>query len=251
MDLVGNFMSSLKFVKSVVLSLSVLATAANANLIVNGSFEQLDVNQLNVAADANYPVGTTPLPLNLAQIGTLGNGEEWGVFEQLPGWNTINTAGVEVQYNGTGSRNAADGSLYLELDTHFDMQTQNGSQSNGGITQTVSGLVVGELYDFSFAYMGRSAVDFSNDFSVVLGGVSGVTFLGVLRDFDWSSWGTQFIATATSMDVTFEALGAADGKGALIDNVSLNRVNTPIPEPGVLALMVFGLIGFSLRKKQR
>ncbi|MGL1958253.1 MAG: DUF642 domain-containing protein [Colwellia sp.] len=245
-------MSNKNFVKSLALLLSLLAMSANANLIVNGSFESTDVNSSNLAIAASYPTGTSPLPADLASLGSNGHNEEWGVFSELLGWSTINSAGVEVQYAGTGGRSAHDGSLFLELDTHFDLTafdngTSNGTQTNGGITQEVTDLIPGDFYNFSFAFMGRSATANSNDFNVSLSSLVGISFINVQREFTWNIYNYQFQATATTIDVTFAAAGTADGKGALIDNVSLTKVS--VPEPSVFALMLMGLFGFAFRKK--
>jgi len=240
----------MKFMKSFIFSACILSVSANANLIINGSFEQTS-SQLNLAIP---PVSTPAIILGntLADIGSVSNTQQWGVFAALPGWSTVNSAGVEVQYNGTGGRNADDGLLFLELDTHTTLKTGTISNTNGGIFQDITGLTIGQLYDFSFAYMGRSATQGSNDLFVSWKGTAGtsdrnITFVGNPKSFTWSTFNSQFIASDTSMRLQFDALGAMDGKGALIDNVSLTSVN--VPEPDMLALMLLGLGGFVFRKK--
>lgn len=61
--------------------------AANANMIVNGSFEDPAVS----------PGG-------------------WAVFQTIPGWTTISGRGIEIQDNAAGA--AFDGSQLVELDSH-------------------------------------------------------------------------------------------------------------------------------------
>lgn len=70
-----------------------VSTAANANMIVNGSFEEF-----NVATGG------------------------WAVYQTIPGWTTISGRGIEVQDNAAGA--AFDGSQLVELDSYNNSAMQ-------------------------------------------------------------------------------------------------------------------------------
>jgi hypothetical protein len=243
----------MKIMKYFVLSISLLATSANSgiiNLVENGSFEDnFDLNNpANIALSNN--VGG---PATLADIDGIAGGEEWGVFSSLPGWNIVNAAGIEVQYNGVGGRDASDGSRFLEMDTHPSLTPANPGSSNGGISQNITGLIIGQLYNFSFDFMGRGANPNSTPPEVLDSNNLLVSWFGNSSELvipwatEWSTWNTQFIASESSMLIKFEGSGTADGKGALLDNISLTTVD--VPEPSMLALMLLGLGGLLIRKK--
>jgi hypothetical protein len=233
----------MKIMKYFVLSISLLSASANAgliNLVENGSFEEnFDQNNpVNIALSQNLGG-----PATLLDVDGIAGGEEWGIFLNLPGWSTINAAGIEVQYSGVGGRNASDGSRFLELDTH---PTLNGGFSNGGIFQDIAGLIIGQEYNLSFDFMGRSTTANSNNLTVSFGSTS-TLFAGFPQSFDWSAWNFKYTATSTTMRLQFKGEGAEDGKGALLDNVSLMAVE--VPEPSMFALMLLGLGGLLLRKR--
>lgn len=240
----------MKIMKYLVLSVGLLSASANAgiiNLIENGSFEDnfASGNPDNMAISYN-PGG----PATLADVdGTIetAGALEWGVFDSLPGWDILNAAGIEVQYSGVGGRNASDGSRFLEMDTHSDLIPANGSLTNASISQNISGLTIGQLYDFSFDFMGRHTDPNSNGLKVSWFGNS--EDLVITKGFDWSTWNTQFIASSTSMLIKFDGLGAMEGKGALLDNVSLTTAD--VPEPSMFALMLLGVGGLLIRKKAK
>jgi hypothetical protein len=222
-----------------ILSVNGFANAGLINFVNNGSFETTS-NEINIANITNYPAGTASIPTTLADLGS----GEWGVFSALPGWNTINSAGVEVQYNGNGGRNAADGNLFVSLDTSIE----NGDTSNGGIFQDITGLIIGEEYDFSLAYMGTSNVGYSNDFNISIGSILGVSFIGVLEDTEWSTWNYKFIAQDTNLRLRFSSAGAAEGNGALIDKIAITGQSVDVPEPSTLAIFALGIMGLASRR---
>jgi len=268
-----------KFLKSFVLSvfaLSVftLSTSANASLITNGSFESTlsgtgaEIGNIGYGSPYNvlgdplfiaYTEGRTDGTLNREQyLSDLDRAGNWGIYDELFGWSVldVNTpdidAGIEVQYSGTVAT-ASDGNKYLELDTNGQL---NNGQSNGGIFQDLFGLVVGQSYTLSFDYQGRLANPDklqSNGMKVSWGEgdaslneVDNVTEVGTASG-TWTTYTRTLMASAETMRIQFEGSGDADGKGALLDNVSLSAV--AIPEPSVISLMLFALCGIAMRKK--
>ena len=77
------------------------SSAANANLIVNGSFENSSVNS-----------------------------GSWTVFQTILGWTTISGRGIEVQDNVVGA--AFHGAQHVELDSHNNSAMEQLVTTNSG-----------------------------------------------------------------------------------------------------------------------
>lgn len=256
----------MKFLKSFILSAFVLSVSANAGLLINGSFESLCSASVcnagnhinNFAYSAPYNLGGDDEILytneydRVEHLSALSNSGNWGIFGSMYGWSTVNEAGIEVQYNGTVV-SASEGDNYLELDTNTQL---NGGDSNGGIFQNVSGLTVGLTYLLSFDYRGRLANPdkiLSNAMQVSWTGVSDtdndvfdVKEVGTSSP-TWTTYTFSIVASDTTMEIRFEGMGENDSKGALLDNVALSTVS--VPEPSVIALMLFALCGIAVRRK--
>lgn len=254
--------------KSVVLVASLMSVHANASLITNGSFEQ-------AAAGSSVTFGGSQPSLSFGDLAGLGQDFSWGVFSGLPGWSHIAGygPGIEVQYDGTLSseggtvdNNAADGNHYLEMDTHFGYTTPG--NSNTGIFQLLTDLKVGQTYELSFWYRARDTASDNNGLNVYWksnGSVIDKSNADYSYDYsaadnnnaNWVNYKQKVIATSTEMLVGFGGAGeqiynptkntngGGNGKGALLDMVSLVEV----PAPATIAL--FGLAGLALLSRRR
>ena len=186
------------------------------NLIVNGSFESPSV------------------------------GTNWSNFANglVPGWNdTSGSDGIEIDFSPVIGGPAYDGTQSMEVNaTTFDT-----------VSQTVTGLTVGQEYLLFWAYGDRPSSG-PQQLDVYFGGKL-VTIDSDTSATDGNSslvWFPQsFIVTATSTSevLSFAAVdvGGRPSYGNEIDGVSLES----IPEPATLLLVapgLIGLLGFSRRR---
>lgn len=210
-------MSKFKSVVFIALALT-FSTVSNANLLVNGDFED--------------DVGLT--------------GSRWGVYSDINGWDTYSGPGIEIQRNTVVA--AQSGNQYVELDSH------NGADTNSVMYQTIDNLSVGAVYELNFWYHARTNNSAANDNGIeVLWGASlpGATVLELddyaRRDnLGWMNFSLELVASAETMFLSFGATGLDNTLGGFIDNVSL----TSVPEPGTLALFVLGAAGLVVGRRR-
>ncbi|MDW4497482.1 hypothetical protein R5H30_05775 [Sulfitobacter sp. D35] len=98
----------MRVIKAALAALSfMLAGSASAAIVVNGDFE--DVN-------SSTPGAGLANGRSLSTLATSGGG--WDIYSALPGWTTVEGAGIEVQTNRTlRSIDAHSGQHYIELDS--------------------------------------------------------------------------------------------------------------------------------------
>jgi hypothetical protein len=201
---------------SLVMALAALGlhTTANANLVINGSFEDVS-------------------PASGLQ--TQANGT-WSIYNVIDGWSTIAGPGIEVRNNVAGT--ASNGSNYVELD----------STGNTTMAQTLL-TSAGSYYALTFDYSGRTGVAAaSNGIEVlwnnVLVNLNPITASGIgLSNHAWTSY--TFGVYGTGNDVlSFRSVGTQDSLGGSLDNVRV------VAEPGMLATMSLALLalGWSRRR---
>jgi len=203
-----------------------LLTNANANLIVNGSFE---------TGPDPEPTGVLELPSGSTLV---------------DGWEVSPDA---VDYIGTCWL-ASDGERSLDLDN---------SDGFGGIEQTFE-TNVDEVYLVTFdmagnpyrgledpfiKYMRVSAAGDSADFSFDTEGK------GYPANMGWVTHDWQFTAISDSTTLEFYSLhtfdeGYSGACGPALDNVSVSVVHAPhSPEPATVALLGLGALSLLRRKR--
>jgi len=208
------------------LRLALLATAAvasaasaNANLIVNGSFEDLGLG--GALTRGSFP-------------------NTWDLFASIPGWTPdAGSPQIEIGRASTYGVTGQDLNNVMELDS-------------------TANVVVGQIFvasagplSLSFLAAQRSGISpASGQFDVLWNGASLTLTVGLTPDdTGMSPYVMGLTAIAGNNTLSFKGLGTSDSFGVLIDNVVV------VPEPstyvaGGLALLplLFGLRSRFLKK---
>jgi hypothetical protein len=236
---------------ALVVSCIAVAPAAQANLILNGSFESPVVPSLSLSCGSAFNTQCQGYYSH-----DQGNPPALALFA-IAGWSVIGLGGADsvavVLQLGNGYTEGAlrfdaqDGTQSLDL-------TGEGNQGANGVKQSVS-TIIGMPYMLSF-YLGRedplapgyelgpSALEF------VLNQDAPITFTDTdafSNDIAWKQFVFGFTATTATTTFAFLNATGAGNNFAGLDNVDLEA----IPEPGTLALfgIGFGILLLLLRWK--
>jgi hypothetical protein len=256
-----------KFVRTLVAAVAAFTMVGHAQAtriipLVNGDFEDL-VNHTTGApvADTSVEIGDLGATGALASTGgtdVAGWTTEGFNFVFTPG--TATTSGAVTHYgpslvfhgpgNGTanGFVDSPAGGNFIASDGAFTPYTQP-------LSQTVSGLTVGNLYAISFWYASAQQLGYDGDttsgWTVSLGSESWSTPTNYNPNHGFTDWQYVtkiFTAQNTTETLSFLAYGAPEGQPpfSLLDGISAMEV----PEPATWAMMLlgFGLIGGIMRR---
>jgi hypothetical protein len=184
-----------------------LAGAAHAAVIVNGDF-------------------TNP---------NVGGG--YGQFATIPGWfDTSDTLEVGAS------------SVYgLPCETAGCQNLEVNANTFDTVSQTVTGLTVGETYDLSWDYGGRNGGG-PQQLDVFFGGVQIATDTSNGVNAFWTPNEVSVIASGSSETLTFQSVNV--GGTASYGN-ELTGVSIAVPEPAAWALMLLGFAGLGAALRTR
>ena len=233
------------------LTLSALVNSAQAsNLVVNGSFESLLVDNTPSEFGTRHPAqevtGWTTDGYNfIFTPGTADTDVAVSEFGHLALW------GPNSGSNNGLPATSPDGGNFVAMDGAFDV---------GALSQTIDGLTPGQDVTVSFWWAGAQQSGFSGptteQVTVSLGSDSQSTVVldNVSHGFTgWQQQSFTFTPTSTSEVLSFLAVGTPNGVPpfVLLDGVSLDASDTP--EPGTWALLILGVAGLGasnwLRRK--
>ncbi len=195
------------------------STAAHAQIVTNGGFEDPKVN--------NSCCITSP-PTN------------------IPGWTA--TPNVNV-VNGTFSSNPPNTNLAYEGTQYLDLVGEGGT---GSISQNLT-TVANQWYTLSFMYShnlfagltSASADIFINN--IFFGSVTHTG--GSNSDLAWTAFSGDFLATGTTTNLRFVNTAGSTNEGVFLDAINVAAV----PEPATWAMMLvgFGGMGLAMRRSNK
>jgi choice-of-anchor C domain-containing protein len=160
----------------------------------------------------------------------------------ITGWDVI---GASVDYIGS-YWSASDGVRSVDL-------AGNGP---GGVSQLVSGFVIGGYYTLFFDMAGN--MDGGLAIKNLTLGVTGEPNQNFAFDttgyshssMGWAQQSYSFYASATSLTLSF-AFADSGPWGAALDNVTIDEDLSGIPEPATMALVGLGLAGVAFARRRR
>ena len=199
-----------------------------ANLVVNGSMDFVDASGNPAAQGGDHSAGDPSA--------------------QLTGWTFLNNAATAEYWVSFQNQPSADGGSYLGVQ---DLDAFLPRINVQGITQTISGLTVGDTYELSFWSMSNhDGHGFMQDWQVTFGGESATgeqttpnadNFSGT-----WVQSTMSFTASSTSQALTFVAqyLPGSVPEMLNLDGVVLTQKSvSTVPEPASWALLLAGFGG--------
>ena len=223
-----------------------LALPAQANLVVNGDFEQ-----------------TTN---GAGQLGFNTNAVGWSVsrgsYNFLFSANTVDSTGATGQYGNVqlwGPHNGSANGMPGASPTGGNFAAADGAFGVGPIQQTINGLTAGRIYDVGFWWAAGQQKNFNGatteQWKVSLGNQTQATAVLAVPNHGFSGWRHEvfsFTAASASELLSFLSVGTPTGVPpfALLDGVTVDEAGH-IPEPAGLALVGLGLVGLGLMRRKQ
>jgi hypothetical protein len=225
-------------------ALAATRQAGATNLVQNGDFSQTGTSGTGASNQVDYANGVT-----------LNNWTTTSTYTFLvtPALATANgTSGnsqtLQGEYGGLSFYMGSATTLVSPSGGNF--LAADGAFQTGTLSQTITGLTVGDHYQLNFYQAGAQQSGFSgpttDQWEVSLGAQTQYSSLITDASQSFSGWQyvtMNFTATSTTSTLGFFAIGTPQGVPpfAFLDGVSL----TDVPEPASLSLMIVGLVGIA------
>lgn len=205
-----------------------VSKAFSVDLIINGSFENPNINEYWTTRQPGS--GTILSPWQ----------GRWVLFQsgstEITGW-TVTQGDVDLS---RGDWTSFDGSQSIDL-VGYNL---------GGLQQTFN-TTPGSMYRLSFEYAnnwvngpGTAQVDLIGQTTLFSSTISHSNSTG--SNMNWINYSTNFIANSNSTTLRFTALTKTYDGGIVIDNVSVVQ---PVPEPSSFVLLGIAILAAGCGKR--
>jgi hypothetical protein len=240
--------------KYIVASLAILpllgvgapARASSVNLVTNGNFSSVTQGTTSLIENNSYGAALTGWTTTSGYSFVLTSSQANAGF-----YNGNTTSGG--LYTGSGTPNSISFYTVAGSPVGGNFVAQDSNYLPGTLSQSISGLTVGDVYAVSFYQALAQQSGFTGattaQWGVSLGSQSVTSPLMSNTSGGFSGWSyvtVYLTATATTESLGFSASGTGAPPMALLDGVSV----VDAPEPATWTVMIMGLLGIAFARRR-